>query len=92
MIKILEKLSRIRHNTSGTIVENTDRRYNMTEEYVTTTEAASIAGVTVGRVRKLLLRGRLKGRHFGRDWQVELSSLREFAASPRKPGRPRIDK
>jgi excisionase family DNA binding protein len=64
----------------------------MNEDYVTTQEAARIAKVTRGRIRQLLLRGRLKGRHFGRDWQVELTSLKEFTTSTRKPGRPPIDK
>lgn len=76
------------HNTPETTIKG----YDMAEEYVTSQEAAKIADVSPSRIRQLLLKGRLKGRHFGRDWQVELASLRDFASKPRKTGRPRIDK
>jgi len=59
--------------------------------YVTSGEAANMAKVTRGRIRQLLLKGRIRGKHFGRDWQVELSSLKEFIEN-RKTGRPPIDK
>jgi len=64
----------------------------MSEDYITTGEAARVAEVTTGRIRQLLLKGRLKGKRFGRDWMVDRNSILEFAASQRKPGRPSIDK
>jgi hypothetical protein len=87
IINTVAKVLGIKDNTPDDSVKG----YNMTEEFVTTSEAARLAGVTIGRIRQLLLGGRLKGRHFGRDWQVELQSLREFIAS-RKTGRPPLDK
>ncbi len=58
----------------------------MSEEYVTTRKAAEIAKVTPGRIRQLLLKGQLKGSHFGRDWMIERRSLETFAAKVRKRG------
>ena len=54
---------------------------------LTTTEAARILGVNQSRVRQLLLRGRLKGRHAGRDWRIRLQDLE--AVRIRRTGRPR---
>ena len=79
-LEALRKLYRFRYSST------------MTEEYVTTEEAARIAKVTTGRIRQLLLKGRLKGKHFGRDWMVERNNILEFVSSPRKTGRPPIDK
>jgi hypothetical protein len=65
------------------------------EKWITTGEAARILTeglghtVSVRRVRQLielhdLGRPGLKGRRFGRDWQVALSSVRDRIATQRK--------
>jgi excisionase family DNA binding protein len=64
----------------------------MPNGYISSKEAAEIAGVTTGYIRRLLLQGRLKGKKIGRDWRVNKKSIQEFVNSPRKTGRPPIDK
>jgi excisionase family DNA binding protein len=58
----------------------------MTERYITTKEAAQLAGVTDGYIRLLLGKGILKGKRFGRDWLVSRKSVEHFAQTERKPG------
>ena len=64
----------------------------MPDGYISSKEAGEIAGVTTGYIRRLLLQGRLKGKKIGRDWLVNRKSVQEFVQSPRKTGRPPIDK
>jgi excisionase family DNA binding protein len=44
-------------------------------KYLTTNEASSRLGVSTARVRRMLKDGILAGRRFGRDWQVEETSV-----------------
>ena len=64
----------------------------MPDGYISSKEAGEIAGVTTGYIRRLLLQGRLKGKKIGRDWLVNKKSIQEYFKSPRKTGRPPIDK
>lgn len=61
-------------------------------KYITSGEAALILGVTIGRIRQLLLKGTLTGKHFGRAWMVDRRSVERYAASGRKPGPKPLDK
>lgn len=62
----------------------------MENDLASTTEAASILGVSPQRVRQLLGEGRLVGTRIGRDWLIERQQLEAFKATPRKrTGRPR---
>ena len=61
-------------------------------EYVTSSEAAKILGITTGRIRQLLIKGTLKGKHFGRVWMVYRRSIERYEASNRKPGPKPLDK
>lgn len=45
---------------------------------LTTKEAAVQAGVTVARIRQLLLLGKVKGEKWGRDWVVSKASLKQW--------------
>lgn len=48
-------------------------------QYITTTEAAKLLGLTtIRRVRQLIETGKLKAVKFGRDWQVDKESLEEY--------------
>ena len=58
----------------------------MTERYITTKQAADLAGVTDGYIRLLLGRGILKGKRFGRDWLVSRKSVEQFAQTERRRG------
>lgn len=49
-------------------------------EPITTAEAAERLAVTPRRIRQLLLEGRLKGIHWGRDWVVDPNSVAHYAA------------
>ena len=40
------------------------------EKIYTTQEAAKELGLEVSHVRRLLIQGKIKGRKWGRDWQV----------------------
>lgn len=44
-------------------------------QYVTTTAAATAAGVSAGYVRRLARTGRVRARQVGRDWLVDPASL-----------------
>jgi excisionase family DNA binding protein len=54
---------------------------------LTTQQAAERLGVTVSRVRQLVLQGRLPAEKFGRDLMIKESDLSLVA--DRKTGRPR---
>ena len=53
---------------------------------LTSKEAAERLGVTVARVRQLVLAGRLPAQKFGRDLVIKESDLKLLEG--RKPGRP----
>jgi len=53
---------------------------------LTTRAAAERLGVTVSRVRQLVLEGRLPAEKFGRDLVIKESDLKRV--KDRKPGRP----
>jgi excisionase family DNA binding protein len=55
-------------------------------KYLGTTSAARTLGVSTGRVRQLILAGRLKAEKVGREWLILPRSL--DAVRGRKPGRP----
>lgn len=52
----------------------------MAKETFTTTEAAEALGVTVGRVRQLVLDGTLKAEKFGRDLLITAEALEQARA------------
>jgi len=85
MLKGLAKLLRMSHNTPDT---TTIQRHDMTEDLITTEEAAKILGVTPAYIRRLCARRTLGGKRYGRDWLMTRKSVMEFAATERKPGRP----
>lgn len=47
----------------------------MTQEWITTAEAAQISGYHPKHVRRLILAGKVNGRKFGPTWQVSRVSL-----------------
>ena len=44
-------------------------------DWITTREAAELVGYTQRRVRQLAIAGKIVAKKFGRDWQVNRSSL-----------------
>ena len=50
---------------------------NPIKEPITVYEAAQLLKVSNRRVRMLLQLGELRGKKFGRDWQVDSKSVRE---------------
>lgn len=73
------------HNEAVNTTASVGKTKRMTG-YITTKQAADIAGVTDGYIRLLLGRGTLKGKRFGRDWLVSRKSVEQFAQTERKPG------
>ncbi len=55
--------------------------------YLTTKETAEKLGVTVGRVRQMVIAGQLQAEKFGRDLMINESDIKEV--SNRKTGRPK---
>ena len=56
------------------------------EKYVTVRQAAQRLGVTAGRVRQLIVEGRIKSVQPGRERLIAICALESFAKIPRKPG------
>jgi len=64
------------------------------KNYLTVTQAAELAGVTVSYVRLLLRTEKIKGEKFGeRAWVIPVNELEKLKNSPTgKHGKPRIGK
>jgi len=61
----------------------------MTPKKYTVSEAAEYLKISPGRVRQLLIAGRLHGKKFGRDWQITQKALDSKIIQNRKRGRPK---
>jgi excisionase family DNA binding protein len=57
-------------------------------DLLTTTEAATRLGVSVPRVRQLLIDGRIPATKHGRDWLVRAEDVDAY--TPRPSGKPRL--
>lgn len=60
----------------------------MSRNHLPVSEAAKVAGLTVGRVYQLLRSGEMKGTRWGSFWQVSEKEAKKFS-KPAKTGRPR---
>ncbi len=58
----------------------------MSEDWITTTEAAENSGYHPEYVRRLLKEERVKGKKFGTVWQVSRASLRDYLLDMKKKG------
>ncbi|MGH7903658.1 MAG: helix-turn-helix domain-containing protein [Candidatus Dormibacteraceae bacterium] len=56
---------------------------------MTQVAAAEILGVSRRRVRQLREEGRLRSEKIGRDWLVDAESVRAYAETARRSGKPR---
>jgi len=66
-------------------------------KFLTVEEAAAELGVTVGRVRQMLLadgehEAQLRGEKFGRSWAIPLDEVQKLKKIQRKPGNPNFSK
>ena len=52
----------------------------MSDKLISTSEAASILGITIQAVGGLLRRGTIEGQKIGRDWVVSKSSVLSYKA------------
>ena len=61
---------------------------DLTRPYMSTAEAEKESGLTKGYFSYLLRKGdsRVEGFRIGRDWFIYTDSLKQFLATPRKPG------
>jgi excisionase family DNA binding protein len=55
-------------------------------DWITTQQAAELVGYTQRRVRQLATAGEIGARKFGRDWQVNRSSLLAYVRKTEKRG------
>jgi hypothetical protein len=55
-------------------------------DYITTTEAERLSGLSRNYLALLLRRGVLEGFRPSRDWFIYTDSLKKFLATPRKSG------
>lgn len=58
----------------------------MTDELITTAEAADISGYHNEYIRRLLKEGRIEGKKFGPIWQVYKASLTKYLEMMEKKG------
>lgn len=61
-------------------------------EYITTSEAAQRSRLSKAHIVRLLQRGTIAGKRWGREWMVSATSLDQYLAANRKPGPKSIDK
>lgn len=59
---------------------------HMERDYYTTEEAAAHLGITVGRVRQMIVDGLLKTERFGRAHMISRGALKVAEQRPTKPG------
>ena len=55
-------------------------------QITTTTEAAQKYGLSDSYLRRLIAKGKIRGRKTVRTWLVDIPSLQRFLATERKPG------
>lgn len=60
--------------------------HDMEQDYYTTGEAAKQLGVTVGRVRQMIVDGLLKTKRFGRAHMISQDALKTAEQRRTKPG------
>ena len=58
-------------------------------DWITTAEAIELSGFHPVHLRKLLLSGRIKGKKWGREWQVSRTSLLAYTHKIQKLGKKR---
>ena len=56
----------------------------MTEEWITTTEAAEASGYHVNHIRRLIRSGEIEARKFGTIWQVNSASFVRYLDSAKQ--------
>ncbi len=59
----------------------------MTTNFLTTTEAAALLGLSIKTVQSLITRGRLPAEKIGRDWMIKREDVRNHKRG--KGGRPK---
>ncbi len=65
--------------------------YNAGMNHLTTTQAATILGVSLRAVQQLITRGQLQAERIGRDYLIDPVALEPFR-TPSGRGRPRAEK
>jgi len=58
-------------------------------DWITTGEAALLTGYTAENVRQLVKAGKVKGQRWGRDWQIDRSSVLAYVQMVAKLGKKR---
>ena len=61
----------------------------MADDWITTAKAAELTGYTLRHLHRLLRLGDVKGRKWGREWQVSRSSLLAYVKTAGELGEKR---
>lgn len=64
------------------------RGLEMNKRYISTKQAADLIGITESMVRRLARAGRLEGKRFGRDWQIEEGAARDYKPRQKRQANP----
>ena len=59
---------------------------------ISVTEAVKETGFSRAYIKRLLVQGRVKGEKIGSYWAIDQEDLQRFYTTPRKTGRPPLDK
>lgn len=58
----------------------------MLDDWLSTTEAAQISGYHIEYIRRLVRRGQISARKWGKDWMLDKASFYEYLKKDKKPG------
>ena len=58
----------------------------MEDFWITTAEAAQISGFHIEYVRRLIRKGTLRARKWGREWMIDRESLLHYLSLDNRPG------
>lgn len=56
-------------------------------DYIPLSEAAKITGYTIDHLRRLIQKGKMRGRRIGRNYVTTRHAVKEYLACSPKPGR-----
>jgi hypothetical protein len=79
----------VRNCALGTVGYNAVMASSMAEDWLTVAQAAAVSGYHIIHIRRLLLSGAVRGRKWGRDWQVSNASLQQYMKTKQREGRKR---
>ena len=56
------------------------------EDYIPLSEASDMTGYSIDHLRRLIQKGKMRGRRIGRNYVTTQSAIQDYIASSPKPG------